>query len=366
MISTPYYRVGNIQVDNQYKAWREIVTSRQAFRFVCYEQEYDQIDWTQEPTESWNEILRNKCDLLRQRYRRLSLFYSAGRDSDHILQCFDRFGIPLDQLILIEPPLQPSKYFEFEHYIVPRAKLYQQHWPQCKIKIIKLDKDLFERYYRDNWLESSGMTFTIGCFNPAQFSWLTEHAVRAEPNHGVIVGSEKPRIVLEDDKFYSVILDKSVEFFLSSLTNFELFYYSPDYPKVHVKQTWMVLRHLEQHYNQLTAEFLQDFCGNPFSDYYDEFCQSCGRGIAWNLNLDLQNGKNKYQGNGLDPKLVITTDYANAHNWQSLHHYQQAFDFLAQSMPQAFQQSNPRLGTKGIWGKKYFLKEYKPVSVDKI
>lgn len=357
MISTPYYQVGDQRIYNQYLAWREILTSGREFRFVCYEQEYDRLDWTKEPTQSWDEICRNKCDMLRQRYRKLSLFYSAGRDSHHILTCFDRFNIPLDQLILIEPPLQPTKYFEFQNYIVPMARMYQKRWPQCKVKIIKFDQPLFDQYYRDNWLEKSDMTLTQGLFNPVQFGWLTEHAVNAEPDHGVIVGLEKPRIILEDGKFYSVILDKSVEIFLSSRTNFELFYYSPDYPEVHLKQTWMMLRHLEENYSPITPEFLQKFCANTFTEYYDEFCRSCGRGNAWNLDLHLQNGKNKYQLSGRDPKIQSTAEHARSQGWQAVHHYHQAFEYLANSMPQAFNQGDPHLGTVGIWGKKYFLKD---------
>lgn len=352
----PYYLVGQKQIQNQFHAWREIIRSNEDFRFVCFEDIYDTVDWTKEPEESWDEICQNKCDLLRQKYSKLSLFYSAGRDSHHILSCFNRFKIPLDQLILIEPPLQPSKYHEFVNYILPMARQYQILWPQCKIKVIKFDANLFDHYFKDDWLDAPSMTLTQGLFNPVQFGWLTEHALKAEPNHGVIVGLEKPRIILEDGKLYSVILDKSVEIFLSHNQNFELFYYSPDYPKVHVKQTWMMLNYILHNFQQVTSELLHNFCANSASIYYDAFCQSCGRGPAWNANLDLQNGKNKYQLNGLDPKIQNTLTFAQQNHWKAVDNYTTALNWLQKTMPQAFNNFDPRSGTVGIWGKKYFMK----------
>lgn len=357
MTSIPYYLVGDKKIYSQYKAWEEIIRSRQAFRFVCYEEEYDKVDWTKEPLESWDQICKNKCTILRQKYKKLSLFYSAGRDSHHILTCFDRFNIPLDELILIERPLSPLRRNELHSYIWPKAKEYQAKWPKCNIKVLTIHDKEFEMYFKDDWLEKDSMSLSQGLFQPVQYSWFAEKLIKAEPTHGIIVGLEKPRILLEDGKFFSVILDKSVEIFLHKNQNFELFYYSPDYPELHIKQTWMMLNYIEKHYFPVTSDLLNSFCANAGTIYYDEFCRSCGRGPAWNLNLSIQNGGSKYHLGGTDPQMQVGIDYALKENWNSIFNFNQAFNYLRQTIPEALNNGDPRLGTVGVWGKKYYLKD---------
>ena len=59
----------------------------------------------------------------------------------------------------------------------------------------------------------------------SNFSYYVKKIMHAdEPNHGIILGVDKPRIVLEDGKYYSGIIDKTLETFITDIPNIELFY----------------------------------------------------------------------------------------------------------------------------------------------
>jgi hypothetical protein len=185
-----------------------------------------------------------------------------------------------------------------------------------------------------------------------------------EPSHGLIVGVDKPRLVLEDGKFYSTIIDKTMEVFISDIPNLEFFYYAPDMPKIHVKQSWMLLNHIERNYgkliytpeqidplrnsmlgslptaftitdskqekntNTITNEFLKEYCGNSHSEYYDDYCIGSGRGAAWNINLTIQNGKSKHKLNGREPILQKGLKNALDEKWKSAFNFVDAMDYL--------------------------------------
>jgi len=97
-----------------------------------------------------------------------------------------------------------------------------------------------------------------GYFQPTNFSCYVKKILHAdEPNHGIILGVDKPRIILEDGKYYSTVIDKTMETFITDIPNIELFYYAPDMPKVHLKQSWMTLNHIEKTYGTKEYNIIQ-------------------------------------------------------------------------------------------------------------
>ena len=101
MYYLPHWVVNGERTSSQFDAWRAASKLGIMPSFYFYEEQYDKLDWTKEPTESWDEICYERCITLRQKYKKLSLFYSAGRDSHHILKCFYYFNIPLDEIVLL-------------------------------------------------------------------------------------------------------------------------------------------------------------------------------------------------------------------------------------------------------------------------
>jgi hypothetical protein len=102
MIQLPHWQVNGEKFNSQFLAWRTASEKNTKPSFYFYDEEYDKLNWTQEPNESWDDICYERCFVLRERYKKLTLMYSAGRDSHHLLRCFIKFKIPLDELILIK------------------------------------------------------------------------------------------------------------------------------------------------------------------------------------------------------------------------------------------------------------------------
>jgi hypothetical protein len=165
-------------------------------------------------------------------------------------------------------------------------------------------------------------------------------------------------------------------------------------PKIHLKQSWMTLNHIEKTYGgaeyeieqldpivyskyaspsdstfsistkkllkrhgSVTNEFLKEYCGDSHSKYYDDFCIASGRGAAWNINLGIQNGKSKYKNNGREAIFQDLINDGIKNNWISALNFSEAMTYLKTSFSEIFNGNDPYLGTLGVYSKKYYMKD---------
>lgn len=355
----PHWVVDGYKTTNQFEAWKLGKTLNTTPQFYFYNDQYDKENWSKEPSESWEALCYDRCLSLRHRYKKLSLFYSAGRDSHHILNCFLYFNIYLDEIVLIEWALNSKRNKELKEFIYPQVNLYRNFFPKTKITQIKVDKSHYDSYFVDDWLEKKYTSFSCGLFQPTQYAYYANKVLKAdELNNGVIFGLDKPRILLHNNKYYSSVLDKTLEVYLCESPNIIYFYYAPEMPKFHIKQTWMTLNHIEKKFKgQITSEFLTEYCGNSHSDYYDDFCLSCGRGPAFDITASIQNGKNKYRNHGRDPVFQNLLKLGLDEKWKSAQNFKDAFDYTAEKYSDIFPNNDPFLAPVGLYSKMYYLKD---------
>jgi hypothetical protein len=361
MISlAPHWVVGENRFYNQIEAWAEIIKSKQTYRFYFYENEYDRHDWTKEPTDSWDTLVHARCLQLRQQYKALKLFYSAGRDSNHILRSFVKHKIPIDELILMDFSENPIRVKEYNEFVLPMALKYQKINPAVKISTIKVSHQLYENFYSDDWMEKQN-TLQLGIFQPINYEWMVRKCTDpAVSSTGFILGTDKPKIQYKDGMVYTAVLDKTLEVFLNNgVDNLEYFYYSPTLPELHIKQCHMLVNYLEEHYPDADQKFISEFVDNAHSPYYDEMCIAVGRGAADDVTNACQNGKNKYRGG--HPLFAYISNRAKEEKWASYHHFKEAMNWFHSKYSAAFHSDNPiESGTIGIWGKQYFIKKFTP------
>lgn len=391
----PHWIVDGQRTSSQIDAWRAAHKLNTKPHFYFYEEAYDQLDWTVEPAETWDQLCYDRCTQLRQRYKKLSLFYSAGRDSHHVLRCFYHFNIPLDELVLLNLRTNPMRQDELIRLIYPQVQEFIKAYPNTKVTTVDVGPEEFDNYFSDDWLEKPASALIHGYFQPTNFSFYVKQIMHAdEPNHGIILGVDKPRIIMEDGKYYSTVIDKTMETFMTDIPNIELFYYAPDMPKLHLKQSWMTLNHIERTYgttvqykpeqidplvntklgstpssfiitapdrvlmsSKITSDFLKEYCGNSHSEYYDDFCISCGRGAAWNIKLGIQNGKSKYKTEGREQVFQRLLKNATDDKWISAHNFNDAMVYLKTHYATIFNKEDPYQGTLGCFAKKYYLKD---------
>lgn len=349
----PHWQVGDSCHHSQFDARKAaFVDGGPAYRFVFLESAYNQVDWTTEPNESWDQLCVERARQLRQKYKKLKLYFSAGRDSGHVFRVFEKAGIPIDELVLPYSPYHPLRYEEHVKYVRPVAEELCRRNPGMVMREVVHDKAWQDKIYKnENWLTHSGRRTMLYC----PYDWTKE--VEHDPDYqsgtcGYIFGMEKPRIRLVNGEFVFQLIDKDLQVTASGLPEVEYFYWAPELPKLMVKQCWMLVNHFENKYPGCDTNFVHDFQYQK-SGYYDELCYALGRGpaMAWEVG----NGITKLWSNyhwSIQQHIAI----AKEEKFKGLVEWQIIMDDLKRNWGHFFHDDDPMKGTIGIWGQPYFIK----------
>ena len=354
----PHWVVDGKRYFNQSDTWlAQCLTSKPA-RFCLYEDALDSVDWSQDPKESWDELLLIRCLQLRQKYKHLVLLYSGGRDSHCILQSFAKFNIPIDEILLVKYTLNPVRANEYETWQRPLAEQYKAHNPLVQITTISVGIEDYKKFYNETWSERDRATLVNGFLQPADYTWLVDQKYHATGSGtGIVTGLEKPELVIKNHHIYSTHTDRAYLHFFHNKALIDFFFVTPDLPLLHVKQCWLVVNYLREHYPKFDEEFLKTF-QHAHRGYYDEFSLSAGRGPAIDKNSPSQNGTGKYSGN--HPTFQVVKKIIIQEAPKVWNHYKENLDFfyektgsnskLGQSRPDSFW-----LGARYIESKHYLI-----------
>jgi len=235
--------------------------------FHFFDEVYKTLDWSKEPIEDLDELYRRRAQQLRDKYEYLILWFSGGEDSKNILDVFLKNNIKLDEICAYAPVKALDKLrhyfdvnnkspefviFEYEQAVVPVLNSLKNTNPEIKISIFDYTERSIECI-----LSGNVHAFTKGGYNfSTQFvggRMIHEHAVKLNRKLCNILGTDKPRIILNPytQKFGQVfhdltgsLADSDVGY--SNLDSFtEGFYYTPDMPEITLKQSKVIKRNLE-------------------------------------------------------------------------------------------------------------------------
>jgi hypothetical protein len=250
-----YYQVGSRKFLNKIQAAECAAQTGQDIKFYLYDSAFDQADWTQEPTATWNELLDQRAKQIASKNQPIMLNFSGGTDSLTIYKVFERNNIPIDVLYMRRrtDPVQQFFYtqvFEFFDKIRETNK---------DIKIIVDDQDerqtLSEIYSNEDWMWTTHErpTFNMwggGVISVKKVTQLLGKEVIS------ILGFEKPRLLfLPGGRVGSWQLDEMYSRVMGPWGS-ECFYISPDLPELHIKQCYMLKNHLKNKFN--LTEYTQD------------------------------------------------------------------------------------------------------------
>jgi hypothetical protein len=244
-----HYLVNNKQFFNPYLARYESFKSRHPLEFYCNDAENDLLDWTQEPEQSFEELMDQHAHKLRNKYERLILCWSGGTDSHTIYNVFTRNRIHIDEIIIKyskdiwnvnpvdhvdwmmknhwDPTTQITAYDEYDASI-RKPVLHNDDW------LFQDLGNLYSKYYTS---ASGGPELTFLC----------------ERNHhghnwGVVVGFEKPFVSYANGRWYSRQRDQILLAAMGQ-DRLECFYLDP---VINLKQSHMAKRVLKQFKNAPT------------------------------------------------------------------------------------------------------------------
>lgn len=260
-------RLGCYYIDNQ-KYFSRLETARihhDTGKFPTWwfhDDAFSSVDWTVEPSQSLEQLYRQRAEQLRDNYDYLILCFSGGADSQNVLDTFLTNGIFLDE-IMIYHNLSKEQGYSFDQLndmnaevvktAIPVAQEFVKASPKTQLRSIDFS-DLQYQYFLSEqniekfiWSVNSLLSPNTGIL-AHKWTLSSDYIDLISQGKRVcfITGHEKPRVEFDDSrysvKFYNLL--DSVSFVGSSAPN-EPFYWTPDFPKLIVKQAHVLKHHVE-------------------------------------------------------------------------------------------------------------------------
>jgi len=360
----PHYDVGGKKFLSTAQALIEISRTGSSYRYCLFEESWDQFDWTKEPSDSWDELLKKRCQQIRDRYDWVSLFYSAGRDSDLILHSFIKNKIHLDEVIIQRNPQDPKKLFIIDDIILPAARKHLAASPGTRLTVVNLGPDDWAKTFDSNWMHRPGAPGGYWTYHPLSWTTMVERHPELFPelekglNRVSILGADKPRIKIENGAWYMYAMDAGLQLHMHD-GNIEWFYFTPDMPELHSKQCWMAINYAEKHHQDKSIDWLNRWPRTGTwglgTEMFGDFANAIGRLPA----------VSNIVGYGADKKAAghewyqIYIDHA-AHDPDALYRrWHDDLTALGREIDDRFLREGSIFhGTVGILGKHYFIKKH--------
>lgn len=253
-----WYEVNNTRYLNKYHAL-ENCKPNQWPTWNFHNDAYSQESWTSEPKEDLYELYRQRAQQLRDKYDHVILYYSGGIDSHAVLNTFINADIKLDGIIV-------SGSFSLDQKLTGNCNLEQQLVAKPYLdNLIKQGKLRCPVYYLDtvkyhtkfqdeNWVYACGQSLTPQVYSYNFFweePWIQNFLSKGSTCF--VRGIDKPRVVLEDNKWYVSFIDYHIMSgtptgTLSKKQDWDIqeyFFWTPDLTKIVNKQAHMLINWFE-------------------------------------------------------------------------------------------------------------------------
>jgi len=259
---------------------------------------WDFLDWETEPSESFNELKKERALQLREKYKYLILMYSGGADSSTVLNTFLKNNIPIDEILTITFKRVNSSKLILPTYDITafnKLKIISDRFPKTKITFVN---KTFDDYYKFITRSDELVFKTNAHRSLGQYLRLPEDIYPLDfimnSNTGIIHCENKPAIKIYDKKYYSIIFCAAL---MSKSSNMDLFFTSIDYPKLQIKQSHMVKnyliknklgfnRFLSDSQSQDSKDLLAKICRDTVIEPYKLFSTRESENTKESMNLD--------------------------------------------------------------------------------
>jgi hypothetical protein len=259
-----HYQVNDKIFFNLYLAYYESFKSGKKIEFYCKDDDYDQIDWSQEPEQSFDQLMDTHAQNLRNKYEKLILLWSGGTDSHTIYNVFKRNNLHIDEIAITYDDTGYEPHFPVSHV----SWIMDNHWdPTTVISSFRRNDGNGKKLSinNDNWLFENKMTFLK--FGNSLISDTTEQRLKdrySGSRWAAIIGVEKPFIHFENGTWYTRQNNKIIDSVMG-LDHTECFFLDPI---IHLKQSHMAKRALKRFRQNKSIGVAQSFSDGPVSIGY--------------------------------------------------------------------------------------------------
>jgi len=320
---------------NKLEAIAQNTTSGQPIHFIT-SKKYDDFDFSIEPSDSLEQLCVAEAKALRNCNEEVFLFYSGGSDSHYILQTFLDNNIKLDKIVMVKSGYR-SADFEIDDYALPFIK---------KLDIPFEVRCPDQKYYHDFYMSPLQFLTQNEFWHHFRLNNHFEN-LKHSPEHRVnIFGKEKPKLVYEDNKWYTYFMDVEV----TNQPNQHNFYI--ENPAIYSKQCHMLKNKIESQKDQTEYNHITHY--NENQDFWNRSIGRYDKEI-FPLKLLNENGcfsnKDYLAIQSAEPRLVTAWKRRNA-------------KLVERYGTHWFNQGEPSLGTIGVFSKFYCLSEKDTKTVD--
>jgi hypothetical protein len=259
-----FYRVGDVKFFSKLEAAHEHERVGLPLKWDFNEAVYSSYDWRIEPTETLEELYRQRAQQIRDKYDYVVLWFSGGADSNNVLNAFINNNIKLDEVasqVNYEATHDKTNFLNGEIYHVakPKIETARLKQPWLKHTVIDLAKQTLDHFTaketKFDWIYHMN-----GYLNPNNASkqdiklreahW--RDMIAAGKRVGFIHGIDKPRINEVKGNYYFRFVDM-VDTAVSGQVQMlnrpwdfdEMFYWTPDAPKIVIKQGHVIKRYMK-------------------------------------------------------------------------------------------------------------------------
>jgi hypothetical protein len=261
------YRVGDFKVHSKLEAIELHAKTGIHLHWDFNEAVFSSYDWTQEPSENILELYRQRAQQLRDKYDYIVLFWSGGADSETVLQSFIDNDIKLDEIVTYSNYAATGDRRDFLNaevfeVSVPRAEQVKSQCPWMIHRVIDISQNCFDVFQENkfDWIYNMNMFFTpnnIARDNlPGKIKDWAD-IINSGKKFCVLWGHDKPRMIYDNNKFIFRFIDlidngptvKGISG-ANPYTD-ELFYWSPDLPKIVIKQAHLIKNYMNSFPNSM-------------------------------------------------------------------------------------------------------------------
>jgi hypothetical protein len=257
-----YYKVGDRSTYSKLEAieWSKKTNKNTEWDFN--RSVFDLIDWTKEPDMDLGEMYKARARQIRESYDYIVLWYSGGSDSHNLLLAWIDAGLKIDEIATTwnyEASGDPHDHYnaEITNVVLPDIKKLKDSGIEFNFRLVDISKlcmDLFDAWGNEYEYH---VNFHLSVNNPAKHLMryrIKEYRdmVAAGKKLCFVWGKEKPLLRYENGKHYFIFadsIDNTVGPFVQRNYNKgwydELFYWTPDYPLIPVKQAHVIKNYLE-------------------------------------------------------------------------------------------------------------------------
>lgn len=326
----PYYDVAGKVYYNKLEAIRETDRISKAtgigpwfiLRFNCFNS-LSQCDFSKEPQETYDELCVQRAKQLRDKYKYIRLWYSGGVDSHTTLKSFYRAGVAIDEIVCVrQENLGGYENYEANLVVKPNLQKIQAWFPNTKITDLNYFFNIANNDYDSDKFQSKLQRIlpgwhlfrSVACGFDIKQDLLDQYY---DGNNCELVGEPKPSIIKKNGKWYSYILDNTLEGVLP-LPGLELFHLSRDFPQIYIKQCHMLKNNYEKLLEGKTDSYSKEI--DKDQDRKNVFLQ---RFNEWDINdISIKHNKwaKNFKVNGDNPAMVLADNYLTKSSEFSQHY----------------------------------------------